>query len=273
MTDLIQISRQIERDIDTFSVEKWGTNVPRHHLGASIIGHPCDRYLWYSYRWYAHEAFGGRMLRLFNRGHREEERFLEYLQGIGAEILDANEDQVRFSSVDGHFGGSRDGAATLPEKYGSDTVLVEFKTHSSESFKKLGTSGLKAHKPQHWAQMCVYGFHFQIKRGLYLAVNKDTDAIHADLLDLDMELGQKLTEKASSIVYGPIPPKLSEKPSYYQCKWCPAAGVCHESAQPLRNCRTCENSTPVAGGKWECSKWGIIPNEELIHGCSEHKYR
>lgn len=58
----------------------------RHHLGGSIIGRKCDREKWYSFRWVGYKQFGGRMLRLFNRGHREEFRFVEYLRSIGAEV-------------------------------------------------------------------------------------------------------------------------------------------------------------------------------------------
>ncbi len=43
---------------------------PRKHLGASQIGHPCLRYLWYQFRWCAESktSFDGRMLRLFETG-------------------------------------------------------------------------------------------------------------------------------------------------------------------------------------------------------------
>jgi len=42
----------------------------RAHLGASLVGHSCTRFLFYSYRWVAPPRFPGRMLRLFDRGHR-----------------------------------------------------------------------------------------------------------------------------------------------------------------------------------------------------------
>ena len=45
---------------------------PRPHMGCSILGHPCDRYLWLSFRWAVIEKFKGRILRLFRRGQLEE---------------------------------------------------------------------------------------------------------------------------------------------------------------------------------------------------------
>lgn len=48
---------------------------PRPHMGCSLLGHPCDRYLWLSFRWASQEQFSGRMLRLFRRG-QEQNRLL-----------------------------------------------------------------------------------------------------------------------------------------------------------------------------------------------------
>ena len=44
----------------------------RGRLGASIIGRPCARQLWYSFRNLFDRTFSGRILRLFETGHLEE---------------------------------------------------------------------------------------------------------------------------------------------------------------------------------------------------------
>jgi hypothetical protein len=46
---------------------------PRLHLGGSMLGHPCDRWLWLSFRWAVREKFPGRIRRLFRRGNNEED--------------------------------------------------------------------------------------------------------------------------------------------------------------------------------------------------------
>lgn len=66
-------------------LEKEQDRQGRHHLGGSLIGRKCKRELWYSFRWAQPPEFEGRMLRLFNRGHREEDRFVEWLRSIGVE--------------------------------------------------------------------------------------------------------------------------------------------------------------------------------------------
>lgn len=60
----------------------------RAHLGGSMIGKKCERELFYSFRWFKRPTFDGRMLRLFNRGHKEEFRFVEYLRMIGIEVFE-----------------------------------------------------------------------------------------------------------------------------------------------------------------------------------------
>lgn len=72
----------IGADIDRYCVQTYDDG-HRNHLGASLIGRECSRYLWYVFRWVYHKQFDGRMYRLFNRGHREEDRFCEWLRGIG----------------------------------------------------------------------------------------------------------------------------------------------------------------------------------------------
>ena len=37
---------------------------PRPHMGCSQLGHPCDRWLWLSFRWAIQPQFPGRILRL-----------------------------------------------------------------------------------------------------------------------------------------------------------------------------------------------------------------
>src|SRR5574337_815622 len=86
----------------------------RGHLGASVIGKPCERQLWYAFRWAYQEQFEGRMLRLFQRGHREEDWFAADLRSTGAQVHSVDPrtgQQFRFSAVGGHVGGSMDGCA------------------------------------------------------------------------------------------------------------------------------------------------------------------
>ena len=154
------IAKQILADIDDYCAEIYNDG-HRNHLGASLIGDDCARKLYYSFRWAKHEKFSGRMQRLFNRGHREEERFVDWLRGIGFQVWEVTPEgnQHRIKAVQGHFGGSLDGVGVTPDKYKiNEPLLLEFKTNGTGSaFTKLKEKGVAVAKPQHFAQMSVYG--------------------------------------------------------------------------------------------------------------------
>ena len=152
------LAKRILEEIDEYCVRTYDGG-HRSHLGASLIGRECKRYLWYVFRWCLHEKTTGRQQRLFNRGHREEARFIEWLEGIGFKVWFENRDeapnekgeypQYRISDVMGHFGGSLDGIAILPERYGiEEPVLLEFKTNGTGAgFNKLTDDGMPIAKP------------------------------------------------------------------------------------------------------------------------------
>ena len=79
------LSETIHKDINSWCVYEYDDG-HRSHLGASLIGHSCSRYLWYLFRWVFHYQFSGRMYRLFQRGHREEDVINQYLTGMGCEV-------------------------------------------------------------------------------------------------------------------------------------------------------------------------------------------
>lgn len=84
-TDLQELKAKIEDGLEEHSI-KIHQDEPRTHLGISEIGEECKRKLYYKFRWFSFEEFSGRMRRLFARGHREEERYIGYLEGIGCKV-------------------------------------------------------------------------------------------------------------------------------------------------------------------------------------------
>lgn len=101
----------------------------RGHLGASQIGHPCDRFLWLSFRWACPEQFNGRILRLFRRGQDEEAGVVADLRLAGMEVTEKDASGRQYGFRDGHFAGSIDGIVLsgVPEAPTKPHVL-EIKT-------------------------------------------------------------------------------------------------------------------------------------------------
>lgn len=251
----------------------------RKHLGASVVGHACERYLWLLFRWAGAEAFEGRVLRLFDTGRRAEARFVEELRGIGCEVHDVDEfgQQFRVADIGGHFGGSMDGAAVgLPEAPKTWHVL-EFKTHNDKSFAELVAKKLRAAKPQHWAQVQIYMGLTGMGRAMYLAENKNTSEVYAERVEFDQVEFTRLVERARRVITSSTPPaRLSDDPAWFECKWCPFYAQCHGQALPEVNCRTCAHSTPrvdVEGGVWQCELEHLqIDDDVQRRGCNGHRY-
>lgn len=250
-------------------------NEPRQHLGASLLGHPCVRYLWLSFRWARRPQFEGRMLRLFDSGVRAEERFVADLRAIGCEVSEgpAPGQQWRFSDLGGHCGGSMDAAVRGLEEAPSTWHVAEFKTHSAKSFADLAKKGVAKAKPQHAAQVQMYMGWSGMERAAYLAVNKDTDDLYFERLEFDEAEFARLLERAKVAIFCPEPPaRLSEDPAWFECKWCDMRDLCHGTAAPEANCRTCVHSTPEPEGeaRWTCQKHGDLLLATQRAGCSDH---
>lgn len=250
----------------------------RPHLGASQIGHPCSRALWYGFRWALTKDFDGRMLRLFETGQLEENRLIKDLRNIGVEVsaFDPEGNQWRVSALGGHFGGSMDGCAVgIPEAPKTWHVL-EFKTHNLKSFTDLQANGVMEAKPMHYAQMQVYMELTGMTRALYLAVCKNDDQIHAERVEHDPVAAAKLLAKAERIIFSDEPPaRISDNPGWWECKFCDFHPVCHGEAVALVNCRTCAHVTASRDGTWRCEVDHTdepITVEEQRHGCHLHRY-
>lgn len=317
---LQKISDQMMIDIDNYCDRKWADE-NRKHLGFSLIGDECQRKLWYGFRWCKTPKPSPRVKRLFDRGHKEEERFIDYLRGIGCivypfdpkwrllkspnneylvteidnirkdmiaidvsdnieHIKKANEQgltypvQWRVSAVNGHSGGSLDGKGFLPKHYGIDEeILFEFKTHGSKSFKDLKAKGMKMSKPVHYAQCCSYGYMLRLNYVCYVAVNKDDDDIHLEVVALNHKTGETLVQKAERIVMSQEPPpRLHENPTFWLCKSCGYFPICHAKQQIERNCRSCKHAEPAKDKQWICNKHNQVLTDDIIaneYGCWE----
>jgi len=261
----------------------------RGHLGASLLGRECAREIWYGFHWVTRPHFEGRMLRLFNRGHLEEARFISLLQMIGATVWqhDENGKQFRIKGYKGHFGGSQDGVAQGIPDIPDEPCLVEFKTHNDKSFLKLagkrvedkaspwghrweGGEGVMKAKWEHFVQMQIYMGYWGLRWALYMAANKNDDDIYAELIAFDPGQYNRFLDRAASIIdAAEPPPRISNSPGWFKCKFCDHAPVCHGDRLPEINCRTCAASKVLEDGKWFCAATEQEIDEELQYkACS-----
>lgn len=247
----------------------------RPHMGASLIGHECQRYIWLTWRWAFKPEFSGRILRLFSTGQREEARLIEELRGIGATVWDRDPDsgdQFRVSACDGHFGGSLDGVGKGLLEAPKSACVLEFKTHNDKSFVELQKKKVQGSKPQHYDQMTVYMGLMDIDRAMYMGVNKNTDDVYCEWLHFDKDHFAVLMARAQNLIDQTSSPEpLSRDPSYFICKMCNFHKHCHNGVAAEVNCRTCCHSTPVENGAWSCGHHKkLIDDQAQRAGCEAH---
>lgn len=304
-------------------VEAAAEDPRRRHLGASILGRRCVREVFYHFRWFYSVRHTGRLLRLFDRGQREEARMVQYLEDIGFEVrayaqrlvyheesgsyallpweqeLPPDVDdltgiewamtaakrqgleitQHRVSAHNGHLGGSKDAELIPPEKFRIGPLaegrgLGEFKTHNAKSFAKLKSSGVQTSHIEHYIQMQVYMQLGGLDWALYLAVNKDTEELHAEIIQRRPEIALAYIDRSRQVIEAVEPPdRITTNPSWFECKFCDFREICHHGKPPEKNCRTCVFSRPAMEpehpGEWRCGKFhgSIIPDAFMRQGC------
>lgn len=281
------LAERIRYDIDDYAIKSF-YEPHRSHLGASVIGHECSRYLWYNFRWCKADDGKGeapadkhenhaRMQRLFNRGHLEEHRYIDYLKGIGFQVFDkdpATGKQFLINACSGHFGGSGDGVLIAPPRYNlPKPLLAEFKTiGTGRKFVELRKDGVNKSKQQHYTQMSVYGTHLELDFAAYFNTNKNDDDMHVEIVPINKNLGRNMIYKAEKIITATEPPqKLALDPEFFQCKYCVFKGICHDKEKPETNCRSCRYAKPVQDSEWLCTKFdNIIPKDFIPKGCEAY---
>lgn len=250
-------------------------------VAMSSVANPCDRAIWYAFRWAAPiEKAEGKQQRRFRTGNQYEKWLLDDLRAAGCDVAELDETTGRQLAVElagGHLRGKIDGRAVGLKEAPSAVHVVECKSHNDRSFKDLLKKGLREGKPDHFAQVQLYMHGTGIYRAVYLAANKNDDAVHVERVAYDPTFCLALVARIERIVAMPRPPvRLHEDPTSkaaFACQWCPARAICHEGAFARRNCRTCLSSTPADGPRWSCERHSRrLSYPDMQAGCSSQRF-
>lgn len=243
---------------------------PRYHLGCSLVGNECWRYIWLVFRFAIKENFSGRMLRLFRRGRLEEDVVVKDMESIGVKI-NGQQSNINLGC---HLSGSCDGVieSGLIEAPSKKHIL-EIKTHNDKSFKDLCKKGLQESKPIYWTQAQLYMHGSCIDRCYHYNTNKNDDSVYAERVRYDKAFSEKQVKKGHSIALSNrMPEPISNKESFYICKMCSANSFCYSGEPALKNCRTCEYSEPLKNSTWHCHYYNNeIPKYYQAKFCDNYK--
>lgn len=267
---------------------------PRQYLGASVLGDPDDRGLWLSFRGVFEQAFDGRILRLFRRGHLEEATAVDDMRAAGCVMSHTGADQLAVN-LGGHLGGHADGVieSGVPEAP-KTRHLWECKTHSKKSFDALLKDGVRKSKPMHWIQMQCYMHGLGLTRALYYAVCKDDDSIYTERVEYDKTAALAAIERGHRITTADrMPEPIYTDPTYFAAKWSnlyavyfPASAQAsdwrrlkrqRESHVPLLarikcSWRNCARTTVRPDGTWWAEKYDCAIPADRIDTYSEEDH-
>lgn len=197
---------------------------PRDYLGASIIGHPCQRSIWYEYHGGKKKPFNARQLRTFSIGKRLEGLVMEQLRMLGIIVHDTPSTLYCQDEDNPLFQGNID---CLIEINGQ-LIIVEIKTAKDKSFKTFVEKGLKEWNIGYYSQVQAYMGMKKIESAYLIALNKDTSELHDEYVLYDEIFYHELRAKAIHIIEAREPPeRLNKNPMFYICSMCNFKEICH----------------------------------------------
>ncbi|MGJ5029092.1 hypothetical protein ACQR1I_19795 [Bradyrhizobium sp. HKCCYLS2038] len=210
----------------------------RDYLGASRIGEPCLRRLCFEYGGTpvdADAAFDGRILRVFEAGHRFEDMSIRWLRLAGFALRNERRDgsQFGFATAQGRFRGHIDGVIVDGPEIGAPyPILFEHKALSAKSWQDTVKRGVEISKPVYWAQVQIYMAYLSVAWTLFVALNRDTMQLYPELIAFDPADAQALSDRAVAVIRSVesrhLLPRISDDPEHYVCRMCPYARRCHQ---------------------------------------------
>ena len=231
------LAARLDVILETALTAERDASPPRDYLGASRIGEPCLRRLCFEYGGTPVDpdaAFDGRILRVFEAGHRFEDMTIRWLRLAGFELLSHKRDgsQFGFATASGRFRGHIDGVIVAGPRLGKPyPILFEHKALSASSWQDTVKRGVKASKPVYWAQAQIYMAYLAVAWMLFIALNRDTMQLYPELIAFDPADAQALSDRAVTVIRSVetrhLLPRISDDPDHYVCRLCPYARRCH----------------------------------------------
>lgn len=208
----------------------------RKYLGGSIIGRDCEREIAYMYHQVPIESdgFSGQLYRIFDRGHKGEDRMADYLRIAGFELVTHKKDggQFGWSAMGGLIRGHIDGVILNGPAIGVDwskPALWENKILNNNNFGKLWNQGLQKTKPVYYAQVNLYMAYMELEQCMFTAENADDCEVYTEVLPLDTQHAQQMSDRGVRIVQSNTPeelPRVAGSADDYRCKTCDFKNRC-----------------------------------------------
>ena len=235
---------RVNAAVDQALIAERETTPPRTYLGASRLGHACERALQFEFAGAPKDEgadFGGQTLRIFAIGHQLEDLAIRWLRAAGIDLVTQKRDggQFGFSVAGGRIRGHVDGIiADAPAALGMRVpALWECKTMNAKNWRACVKDGVAVSKPVYAAQIAIYQAYMEPSvpgvseaPALFTAINKDTAELHHELVPFDADLAQRMSDRAVRILQatdaGELLPRIASNRDFFECRFCAHAERC-----------------------------------------------
>jgi len=212
----------------TKTIAETRPDEPRRYIGASGIGKMCARAIWYGFVGAEQQPIPAGLRASFDIGKRLEGLLLDYMEQAGLNVVRPTEGNDHLFYQDSEiplFQGHADGILIVP---GGEQAIIEIKTAKSSSFSQFKSRGLRKWNETYFAQIQSYMGMSGYKRGVLVAINKDSSEIHHEWVEYDDVYYHELRCKAAVISVCEEPPeKINRSPLFVVCNMCPYKRICH----------------------------------------------
>jgi len=267
----------------------------RGYVQCSGLGSSCERQLQYQFWWASQEIHPASTLMKFDDGHRTEDltnKRFKATPGVDLRPFGPDGRQWGVASLSGHLRGHLDGLVLGLLEAPKTWHVYEVKCVGDARMRKLERllvkhgekEALKEWSKVYYTQAQLYMGLTKLKRHYLVcctAGGRDMISVRTNFNKKDF---LEAFEKASRLLKAnELPPRLSEDPEFFQCKWCQFSELCHEKKTAKANCRTCAHSTPVVDpdtmetkdfGVWRCEFHNKkISMKDQKKGCPKHLFK
>jgi hypothetical protein len=241
------IAERVNAAIDAALIAEREATPSRTYLGASRLGHACERALQFEFAGAPKDEgadFGGQTLRIFEIGHQLEDLAIRWLRAAGLDLYTRkgnrpDGEQFGFSVAGGRIRGHVDGIiADAPAALGLHTpALWECKTMNAKNWRACVQDGVAVAKPVYAAQIALYQAYMEgtipgisTNPALFTAINKDTAELHHELVPFDAGFAQRMSDRGVRILQstdaGELLPRIATNRDFFECRFCPWAARC-----------------------------------------------
>ena len=246
MTTITDIAKALADDSPPERLAEMTDSVlERRYIGASSIGHPCERSVALRLRGYPTDTIPPSKQRIFDAGHLFEElavrELRRALEGSGCELVGTGDiltEQVTYRYYGKVCRAHSDGVIIHPDK---KKTLVEIKSANDDSFQITKRLGVRVAHQEYYDQMILMMGLGEMHEGLFYMINKDNSKTYVEVIQFDEVIFNYLKARIEYIAAGQDE-KIASSPSDWRCGLCNYKQVCwygHQVPKDHITCRHC----------------------------------